>query len=213
MIKNFKEWLMEEEKWATTEKGHKIAYDPKTGEITKGLFAGGNVKNLAELSKNIGSKFAGKKSVKDTVKKSSEKASKLSKALDAKLNSSGGVGSGEIKSFQEKVRNAETIHDNAENAEKKLKSAFEKEPELKKAFDKLNQARFKSADQYLEDVEDYVNGGKGNKVSSEVKADTTQERKNALKEFKNAMRKYIKNNPKDSDEIYVHGYWNYRKDK
>jgi len=44
MKQSFREWveqeLAEEEKWFTTKDGRKMAYDPKTGKITKGKHTG-----------------------------------------------------------------------------------------------------------------------------------------------------------------------------
>lgn len=44
MKQTFREWieqeLAEEEKWFTASNGHKMAYDPKTGKITKGQHTG-----------------------------------------------------------------------------------------------------------------------------------------------------------------------------
>ena len=87
MLQTFREWINEqlideEEEWRTTEGGHKIAFDPKSGKITKGLFAGGNIKNLGDLAKNVG-KFAGSKD-KDAIIKSINKNANKTKGQSNK---------------------------------------------------------------------------------------------------------------------------------
>jgi len=87
MIQSFREWLEEslldeDEKWFTTDNGHKMAYDTKSGKITKGLFAGGNIKNMDTLAKNAG-KFAGSKD-KDAIIKSINKNANKTKGQSNK---------------------------------------------------------------------------------------------------------------------------------
>lgn len=200
----FSEYLKEQELWRTADNGKKFAFDDKTGEITKGYFAGAVLKGYKQPG-----------SLKpDVIRGKVAKADKCKKMLDdinfKKVKRT--LGYEETYLLGRQVSEAKSYYESAEIAEKQLKDVFKADPRIKIAFDKLNELRFDHSDKLIKNAEyELTQGKEGETVSIQDLYTAKKKQQEALNNFRDSIRAYEKKSGKRFDTP-VFQYWNPKHD-